>query len=338
MSSNAQLIDQLTRRQILIQRYSNSVIRDLLPIWRELRQSILARMADEPTEFQQARMTLLLRDINGMIETATQQMELELTDSLVDFAGDEVAFAAKSLQTAVPIEVVLPSIEQTRAVVTRSQMRLITGRAEKRMTLNQLVAEFDQSQRRFVRTTIQAGALEGQTVQQMARTISTQVQTRSQRQAETLVRTAVNHVGSIARQRTYEANADVIAGEEYTATLDGRTRPAHAALDGQVFPIGRGPQTPNGYNCRCVRVPKVKDEFKIPGIEGERASMDGPVSAQTTYNSWLKRQPKEFQDEVLGPERAKLFRGGMNIQKFVDDRGVLYDIDQLRAMEGMALA
>jgi hypothetical protein len=85
-------------------------------------------------------------------------------------------------------------------------------------------------------------------------------------------------------------------------------------------------------------VPKVKDEFKIPGIDGERASMDGPVSAQTTYNSWLKRQPKEFQDEVLGLERAKLFRGGMNIQKFVDDRGVLLDLDQLKAREGMALA
>lgn len=338
MSSNQYLIDRLTREQLLLQRYSNSVIRELLPILTNLRNSLEVRMMQTPTEFQAVRLAGLQADLSRIITEITGQLEAELTPKLTELAQYQAEFAAKALQTAVAVDVALPSVDQIAAVVTRSQMRLVTGNQIKRLTLNQLIAEFAGSMDRQIKTAIQAGVIEGRTVQEMARDVSSLVGTRSRRQAETLVRTAVNHVGSVARQRTYEANADVIQGEEYTATLDSRTRPEHAALDGKVFPIGQGPQTPNGYNCRCVRVPKVKDEFKIPGIDGERASMDGPVSAQTTYNSWLRRQPKVFQDEVLGPERAKLFRGGMNIQKFVDDRGVLLDLDQLKAREGMALA
>lgn len=57
-----------------------------------------------------------------------------------------------------------------------------------------------------------------------------------------------------------------------------------------------------------------------------------------TYNSWLKRQPAVFQYEVLGPERAKLFRsGGLSLDKFADDSGRLYTLDELRAREGITL-
>lgn len=41
-----------------------------------------------------------------------------------------------------------------------------------------------------------------------------------------------------------------------------------------------------------------------------RASMDGQVAAQKTFEDWIKPKPDEFQDRVLGPERAKLLRDG----------------------------
>ena len=65
--------------------------------------------------------------------------------------------------------------------------------------------------------------------------------------------------------------------------------------------------------------------------------MGGPVSAKTTYNAWLGKQSDEFQNEVLGPERAKLFRGGMNVDKFTDDQGKTISLAQLTALEGMTL-
>ena len=338
MSSNSLLVDRLTREQLLLQRYSNSVIRELLPILTNLRNSLEARMLDTPTEFQAVRLAGLQADLSRIITEITGQLEINLTENLTELAQYQAEFAAKALQTAVSVETVLPSVDQIAAVVTRSQMKLVSGQQVKSLTLNQLITEFAGSMDRQIKTAIQAGVIEGRTVQELAREVGGLVNTRSRRQAETLVRTAVNHVGSVARQRTYEANADVIAGERYVSTLDSRTTITCSSLDSNIYPIGKGPMPPLHYGCRSVRVPEVKPEFRIPGIEGERASVDGPVSARTTYNSFLKKQSKEFQNTVLGEERAKLFRSGMNIERFTDDMGVVIPLDQLKAREGLALA
>jgi hypothetical protein len=85
-----------------------------------------------------------------------------------------------------------------------------------------------------------------------------------------------------------------------------------------------------------LRIPLVRDEFRVPGFEYQRASMDGPVDGRTTYQSWLKRQDAEFQNEVLGVERAELFRSGrVTLDRFVDDQGVTLTLKQLREIEGV---
>jgi len=50
-----------------------------------------------------------------------------------------------------------------------------------------------------------------------------------------------------------------------------------------------------------------------------RPAEGGPVRANTSYYAWLKRQPRGFQEEVLGKTRAMLFReGGLSAQQFAD--------------------
>ena len=57
----------------------------------------------------------------------------------------------------------------------------------------------------------------------------------------------------------------------------------------------------------------------------------GGVPKSTTYSDWLKRRSVEFQDEVLGPTRAKLFRaGGLKIDKFTTEGGRTLTLDELR--------
>jgi hypothetical protein len=59
--------------------------------------------------------------------------------------------------------------------------------------------------------------------------------------------------------------------------------------------------------------------------------MDGQVAATKTYQDWLKVQPKEFQDSVLGRTKAILFRkGGLTLDKFVNRAGNELTIEQLR--------
>ena len=70
---------------------------------------------------------------------------------------------------------------------------------------------------------------------------------------------------------------------------------------------------------------------------GQRASMDGQVPADTTYSQWLSRQSAARQDQVLGPERGRLYReGGMKMEDFYTDRGVWLTIEQLRERDAAA--
>jgi len=96
------------------------------------------------------------------------------------------------------------------------------------------------------------------------------------------------------------------------------------------------------HNCRSLRVPVIESKYAIPGVKGLRSSRnpDGSVekiAGETTYNSWLKRQPADFQDEVLGVERAKLFRGGMNVDKFTDDNGRTLTLAELKSLDSITL-
>lgn len=59
----------------------------------------------------------------------------------------------------------------------------------------------------------------------------------------------------------------------------------------------------------------------------------GTVPAETNYDTWLRKQSSGFQDEVLGPTRAKAFRGGLKADKFTDRRGTELNLKQLRATE-----
>ena len=81
-----------------------------------------------------------------------------------------------------------------------------------------------------------------------------------------------------------------------------------------------------------------KSDVKVDGKKltkldqgGTRASIDGQVSADLNYNDWLKKQSKAFQVDVLGKDKAKLFRdGGITMDKFVNDRGQALTLAELK--------
>jgi hypothetical protein len=118
-----------------------------------------------------------------------------------------------------------------------------------------------------------------------------------------------------------KANLDIIKAQEWLATLDKRTCPSCASLDGKQFPPGSGPRTPLHIGCRCLLVPVLKDDFAYLQKGETRASKGAEggqqVSAELSYYDWLKEQPASFQDEVIGPVRGKLLRdGGLSAEKF----------------------
>jgi hypothetical protein len=58
----------------------------------------------------------------------------------------------------------------------------------------------------------------------------------------------------------------------------------------------------------------------------------GTVPADLTYDGWLRGQPVEFQNEVLGRSKAALFRRGLKIDRFVDRSGRELTVPELRKL------
>lgn len=193
---------------------------------------------------------------------------------------------------------------------------------------------------------------------------------RSVMQQEALVLTSVNNTHGIVRQAINEENPWLVTKEIFSATLDSRTTMNCMALDGKVFKLTEGPVPPIHFRCRSIRLPHVTEESVSsrpfdPSTEktlvkeysrsnnmsittkrsnlphGEKGKFDqfarkrrreliGKVPDKTTYQEWLKKQSKDFQEEVLGKRRAEAFRSGkVTLNKFVDFKGNTLTLKQL---------
>jgi hypothetical protein len=71
------------------------------------------------------------------------------------------------------------------------------------------------------------------------------------------------------------------------------------------------------HNCRSRTTPILDEDYKWLSKGRTRSAVGGPVSAQTSYYDWLKRQDNETVKDVLGRDRAKLFLdGGLTNDQF----------------------
>ena len=147
----------------------------------------------------------------------------------------------------------------------------------------------------------------------------------SRREARTLVRQSVAEVATEARMKAFKANADVIHGVQQLSTFDDRTTEICMAysgaawdldgnpLEGTNLPFDGGP--PRHWNCRSVLIPIVKS-FEDLGLEGPsitpgtRASLNGQVAADMSFDKWLKGQSRVIQERLLGKQKTALFRSG----------------------------
>ena len=179
-------------------------------------------------------------------------------------------------------------------------------------------------------------------------------------QAEALVRTGVLGVANEARAQTLSANRDVIKGVQWISTLDSRTTEICMALDGlswdfpksgdgyaDYIPVGHDKEfspPPAHWNCRSTIIPITYSYAELAARhgnsnaskiaetipEGTRASMDGQIAEQATFEDWLTTKDTEFQNEVLGEKVADLWRSGqIEIPQLTNARNVPLTINEL---------
>lgn len=327
----------------------------LLQLGKDLAREVLESGLDTPrTDWQQARLRELIKAAEKAITGTFGRIaddHAEQMRGLVEISGDGLCTA---LNEAIGADLCLPvawTKEQLEAIASDT---LIQGAPSREWWSRQGadVSNAFQDQMR-------AGMLRGESLSQLRQRVidpNTGLVMRSTRNAEALARTSVISTANEAHLALFEANADVMGGVQWMATLDNRTTPVCRALDGKQWtlpdykPKGHSMAFPGATAHWCCRstptaVTKTWEELakaaggdtrlareldKMP--KGDRAAMGGPVSGDLTYEDWFKGQPQKRQAEILGPGRMALWqKGQLGFTDLVDDLGNPLTLEQLKA-------
>lgn len=291
-----------------------------------------------------ARLNAALEQIREIKAKAYSSFGESLREDLQDIGKDEARFQEGLLRDVLP-DVVVVELGVSRPDL-RSLFSIVNARPFQGRLLKEWISSLEADAAARVRDQIRIGLVEGEDIDSIVRRIRGTrslgyrdgVLEISRRNAAAVVRTAVNHTVSVAREAVYEDNADIIKGVEWSSTLDTRTCPECMGLDGKVFPVKSGRRPPAHFACRCSTVPVTKSwkelGFDIDEVRGTRASMNGQVPDTLDYGQWLRKQSRETVEDALGPTRADLFiKGKLDITKFTDIRGRELTLKQLRSRE-----
>lgn len=316
--------------------------------------SKLSKSMENPTRAQ-ARMIDIADAIAALRAERWTDVDKLVTETAIKLSRAEAAAMQDWLTARLPVRVdtLLPSARTMQSVVTTRPFhgRLLSGWLDR-------LSDNDAAR---VRNAVQTGIVSGQSAAQIARDITDGITAkRTDAEIRSVVRTAVAHISNASREQFFSENKEIFTEELFVATLDSRTSPICRALDGQRFAIGEGQRPPLHFNCRSIRVAifsealgarpsnpatesRLLDEFnkengldaktrdKLPhGMKGKfdkfatkrKREIIGQIPAKTNYEKWLREQSDEFQNEVLGIKRAKLFRDGdLELKDFVRPDG-----------------
>ena len=343
MSANNWLVDAYTRHQIFVERFAGGVWKRALPIFSELDKRLReafddAQKAAEAAGGSPAWAATLQADVRLALSAMSSDFRGILRDEMVGFGQYEAGFNERIMSTVVTTQLSGVSPEIARAIGENPVMRLVGNKSTEVQTIDSIVRKLAAGHADFVSREIRVGQLAGEPSHEIVKRVAAIVRNRTPAQAEAVVRTVTSATSAAAQSAFSSQNADIISGERWVSTLDRRTTIGCAALDGRIFQIGEGPSIPRHYRCRSRRVPQIRPEFALPGFGGTRASEAGPVGGGKTYGGWLRDQSADFQNEVLGVDRGKLFRTGRYpIGAFADDSGRVYTLKELYERESLIL-
>lgn len=374
-TANELLYDATLRHQIKLLRYSEGQARSVAKLLDDADAQLVKLLQTELTETTEARLKALLVDIRKQRAALAQSIGEEIKKDSEELASNEAEWEIEAIKSSVPVELKLNA-------VAPATLKALAGRPMNGIPLEGWLDSMQAGDVSRIEQQLRLGIAQGETLDQMVTRIrgtkandyKDGVTSITRRNAQTIARTTANHVSNQARQATWEANADIIKGVRWVATLDGRTSDVCRGRDGQVYPIDSGPRPPGHPGCRSTTTvilggeqivgdrPFVRDtrtraarevdfrkqaqekagdswkgmtkDQRNDAVKAERQKWTdeniGQVPSTQNYDSWMRGQPKEFQDEVLGKAKADIFRKGTTLDKFVDAKGKPYTIDQLK--------
>ncbi len=349
MSATGYLENTLTKHMVFLQRYAAGLNNTQEERFKDLARDVSMLINNDLTSFGARRLNVIVNQLNTMVGVAMSGYVEEMTAAFEEYIPTEVEFQTKAHQAVLIPTLAQVSVDRVEALFTEKKMSLVSGKAVRSQTIEEMLETFVEaigdSSASTIRQMINVGVAAGDNADKITRRIAKKLEGdigspngKIRTWSKTNLLTAVNHVSQQARNEVVAANSDYFDEEKWSSVLDGHTSLVCAGRDSTIYKIGEGPYPPAHMRCRSLRLVYIKPEYAIIK-KSERASVQGPVDSRTTYNSWLKRQNNAFQDEaLLSKTRGDLFRSGkVSVKDFTDDAGRTLTLDELVSKEGITL-
>lgn len=330
--------------QIWLQRNASHEASLVEPFIDDMRKEVRSRVLQFGDDSRtRANLNALLRDLDNVLGgIAGDWNQLLLTD-LKDLGAYESQWSAKTMAANIHASFTTPSPEQVWSAIKFNPMQL----NDKPVDFASWIDGWADTEVSRLTQGVKMGFVQGRTTRDIVKEVvgAGGLADISERNAKTIVRTAVAHVSNVAREATYDKNSDVIEGYSLVITLDGHTSAiCRGWPPGKIYKPGDAfrPMPPFHPNCRTTTEPVVSSEFDFLDAGAKRAARgaDGgmQVDASTSYYDFLKLQPAAFQDAALGVTRGKIFRNaGMTPEEFraasVDGFGNPLTLKQMAEMD-----
>lgn len=340
MNANEQIADATVERALVLNRYSAGTGRRVVELLNDLQSDIISRLPNINGEISRRRLLIQLRELQELVGGTYDDITNLALSELNELADIESRWQINSINSVVGVEIMraMPTAAALEAIVTNG---LVLGNPAATWWAQQS----DQAQNEFIRV-VRLGLSQSETNQQIAKRVRDSMGVQ-QRHAFALVKTSTQAVAMQARDEMLAANDDVVKGKISIATLDGRTTFLCSDYDQATYNLKNEPiapkkrpyiAIPRHFGCRSMWSVLLKkwDEMGLPFDEfspSTRASLDGQIPAETSFDKFLSGKSAAWQDKYLGIGRAELYRDGkITLSDMVDGLGRELTLAQLREL------
>lgn len=320
MSSENFLVNSIARHQVFLEQFKSGYISDNLPeylesIQNEYERSLLAKnfqklglsgFKSSLTDFKKKLIEINNNYSDKLINGNDELIEEESifgAELLNNFIDDESAPVAKALSASALSSTIRNSVMSDSGKYPGDTMSDWSEKSADIIVDNIRNLYYQSKTSREIFDEVFEKSGDSYTSPQMRRV-------KNNTEAETL--TMLQYLAEKTRAET-SRRSGLTDGYIIVATLDRKTSDICRAVDMSFYEYGEGPEPPLHKRCRSNMVPYVKEQYKTKYEKMRRASNGSGGKTQTnsqTYYTWLRKQSKAFQEEVLGVTLTKVFRDG----------------------------
>lgn len=353
VSSNEALIDLFMERAVDLLRLEAGTRDKVVVLLDQLEKELIEAIAQiDPmgparVAYQRQRLRKLLEVVQSSIRATYRTADVTLAREIRELIDIEATWTGNAINAAVHAEFVDAGI--TRGFLDKLVSDVLISGAPTKEWWSRQAGDLADRFADEMRKGVALGESNAKLIERVRGTRDQRgLMDIARSSAERLVRSSVQTAANTAREATYADNEDLIVALAWHSTLDTRTSTYCVVRDGLRYtvkehePVGhkvpwlQGPGKIH-WNCRSTSVPILKswrelgiDEDEVP--DTTRASMDGQVAHDITFEPWLKKQSRERQNKVLGATVADLWRREkITFRDLLDQSGRPLTTDELRA-------